>query len=137
MCEEKITVVPEAWRLRINCAHGVATVGRDPTSARRDEQLRIVEQGLGDADALQRALRQRAQCRAALVAELHLLDDRTDALAQRTAVQSVELAVHGQHLFHGEIVVEVRLLGQKADRRARRGAERLAAKQHGAAVGVQ
>ena len=54
-----------------------------------------------------------------LWSELHLLDELADALAQRAAVQPVELAVHRQHLLHGEVVVEVRLLGQEADRGAR------------------
>src|SRR5262249_24834559 len=52
------------------------------------------------------------------VSQLDLLDHLVNAPSQRGAMQSVKLTVHGQRLVHSQIVVEVRLFRQEADRGA-------------------
>ena len=79
-------------------------------------ELRLVDERLGDADALQHALGELAQLQAALAPDTdlveQLLDTRAGAPRRTIAEQAREIR---QQFLGGEIVVEVRILRQVAD----------------------
>ena len=85
-------------------------------------ELGVVDQRLGDADALQHALGVLAQVRVGgrLEADVAAAAPRR-ARAARSRVEAEQAGAEAQELAPGEVVVEVRVLGQVADlSRARR-----------------
>ena len=116
MCELKKTVRPSSRSRRIS-----ARTSRRPSGSRPDIgssrkiDLGVVDQRLGQPDALNHPLRELAQLEAPLGAEPDLVEQPRHAggpLGAPVAEQAGEVA---QQLLGGEVVVEVRVLGQVAD----------------------
>ncbi len=84
-----------------------------------DHQLRIVLDRLGQPEPLHHALRELAQRRAAATAESDALEGVTHLLPALGGGHALEPAVEIEELLGGEVVVEVGVLGQVADARAR------------------
>src|SRR5581483_7927825 len=98
-----------------------------------DGEPRAVHERLRDPDALERPLGERPEPRPALRLEADEGQELLDARAARSAAEPVEMRVEDERLLDREVVVEVGLLGQEPDRRARRGVERAPAEADGAA----
>src|SRR5262249_6196348 len=80
-----------------------------------NHELRIVDERLGDADALQHALREFAQLEATLGTDPYLVEQTSGARAPLSAVVPEEAGEIRQQLFGGQVIVEVRVLRQVAD----------------------
>ena len=85
-----------------------------------EDHLGIVEERLRDADALDHALRELPQLKAALGADTDAVEQRADALAAVGAGIAEQLPEVVEQLLGGEVVVEVGVLRKVADAPARR-----------------
>jgi hypothetical protein len=92
-------------------AHGVEPVER----LVEDEELRIVEERLGQAEPLAHALRVAAHRTVGRVGEPDLVEEEPRALEARRAVEPGQPAVEVEVLQGREAVVEERRLGEVAD----------------------
>src|SRR5882762_76956 len=81
----------------------------------QDDELRIVDQRLGQPDALQHPFRVETELPVAAVGEAHAFEEILDAPASRGRVQPEQPRVKVEELLPGEVVVQVRVLGQEAD----------------------
>ncbi len=90
---------------RIEAAHGLV----------EEHDLRIVDQRLRDADALEHPLGVGPQTRVLGVGKADLLEERLDALFVFARSVPGQLRVEGQELATRQVVVEVGVLGEEAD----------------------
>src|SRR5580765_8426693 len=72
-----------------------------------DHQLRLVDQRLRDADALQHALRELAQLQAPLGADADLVEQAGGARRARGTANAEEARVVHEQLLGGQVIVEV------------------------------
>ena len=92
-----------------------------------EDELRFVEQRLGQPHPLKHALAVAAQRAIGRVEQVDACQQPIDAGVQRNAAQTIEPAVKPQQLGRGERVVKAKVFGKKADARAGRAiAERCA-----------
>jgi len=89
---------------RVESAHGLV----------EEHDLRVVDQRLGDARALQHALRVGTEARIAGVGEAHPAEQRRDPLGPIGARDARQLGVEVEELDAGQVVVEVRDLRKEA-----------------------
>src|SRR5207245_2039116 len=95
----------------------VATAERVETRHRlvENHQLRIVDDRLRDADALQHALRELTEVEAAFGADADLVEQTVRACAALRPADAEESGKIDQQLLGRKVVVEVRILGEVAD----------------------
>src|SRR3989442_844401 len=80
-----------------------------------DDEIRLVQKRLRDADALQHAFGKLAQLQPALGADADFIEKRIDATAAVGGTESQQTTEIGHQLLGGEVVVEVGLLRPEAE----------------------
>lgn len=90
---------------RIKARHGLV----------QQDQLRVMDQGLRQPDALEHAFRELAELAIAGFAQSHHLEEVPDPFRQLTRPQPRQLPVERQKFLGGEVVVKIRSLRQKPD----------------------
>jgi hypothetical protein len=80
-----------------------------------DDEFRLVEKRLREADALQHALGELAQLQPAFGAHADLVEQRRDAPRALLARDPQQRGKIGEQFLGGEVVVEIRMFRQVAD----------------------
>lgn len=100
-----------------------------------DEEAGRLNEGLGEADALQHALGIAGETAVSSFGEGGEFEEFLDACVQRFALHSAELAVEFEGFFAGEVFVEIGVFGKIADVFARVGFEGVFAENFAGAAG--
>src|SRR6266852_9980856 len=81
----------------------------------QEDQLRVIDQRLGEAGTLEHALAVLAQRAIRRVEQVHAVEQLADPALQGWSAKTVEPAVKTEELPSGETLVESKMFGQESD----------------------